>query len=181
MPTTDAEDVRCCLEGNPEAFRNLVTRYQQPLCKHVSVKLANQTDVAEAAQETMVRAYFSLAKLRRADSFLAWLFGISDRVVAEIHRRQRRLHANADLDSIPSHAVVESVTDHNSDDLIKQAVAELPEPYRDVILRRFYGGQSCHVIATQLGIPLATVTSRLSRAYAMLRSSLRTLKLEERL
>jgi RNA polymerase sigma factor (sigma-70 family) len=52
------------------------------------------------------------------------------------------------------------------------AVAELPELYRQVILLRFYGNQSCAEISANLGVSLGTVTSRLSRAYLLLRKSL---------
>jgi DNA-directed RNA polymerase specialized sigma24 family protein len=52
------------------------------------------------------------------------------------------------------------------------AIAALPEPYRQVILRRYYGDLSCAQVAEGLAVPLGTVTKRLSRAYAMLRVSL---------
>ena len=53
-------------------------------------------------------------------------------------------------------------------------MAGLPEAYKQVILMRFYGGQSCAEIGRNLGVSLGTVTSRLSRAYALLREALRT-------
>jgi RNA polymerase sigma-70 factor, ECF subfamily len=53
-------------------------------------------------------------------------------------------------------------------------VAELPDAYKQVILMRFYGGQSCAEISHNLGVSLGTVTSRLSRAYTMLREVLHT-------
>jgi hypothetical protein len=44
--------------------------------------------------------------------------------------------------------------------------------YREVVLMRYYGGLSCAEIGGNLGVPVGTVTKRLSRAYAMLRESL---------
>ena len=67
-----------------------------------------------------------------------------------------------------------SVHDSRLDPELSQAVAELPEAYKQVILMRFYGGQSCAEIGRNLGVSLGTVTSRLSRAYALLREALRT-------
>ena len=55
---------------------------------------------------------------------------------------------------------------------LEKAVAELAEPYRQVILLRYYGGMSCAEVAERLGMPLGTATKTLSRAYAMLRESL---------
>ena len=45
-------------------------------------------------------------------------------------------------------------------------MAKLPETYREVIVLRFYDGQSCAEIGRGLDIPLGTVTKRLSRAYS---------------
>jgi RNA polymerase sigma-70 factor (ECF subfamily) len=53
-----------------------------------------------------------------------------------------------------------------------EAVAGLPDTYREVIVLRYYGGQSCAEISRSLDVPLGTVTKRLSRAYAMLRDRL---------
>jgi RNA polymerase sigma-70 factor (ECF subfamily) len=53
-----------------------------------------------------------------------------------------------------------------------EAVANLPETYHEVIVLRYYGGYSCAEIGRDLGVPLGTVTKRLSRAYSLLRERL---------
>ena len=55
---------------------------------------------------------------------------------------------------------------------MEEAIAVLPESYRQVILLRYYEGLSCQEVATRLGMPLGTVTKTLSRAYALLRQEL---------
>jgi RNA polymerase sigma-70 factor (ECF subfamily) len=55
---------------------------------------------------------------------------------------------------------------------LEEAIAVLPESYRQVILMRYYEGLSCQDVATRLGMPLGTVTKTLSRAYALLRQEL---------
>ena len=55
---------------------------------------------------------------------------------------------------------------------LEEAIAALPETYRQVILLRYYEGLSCQEIATRLDLPLGTVTKTLSRAYALLRQEL---------
>ena len=62
---------------------------------------------------------------------------------------------------------------------MERAVAELPDPYREVILLRYYSGQSCKQIADHLKMPIGTVTKQLSRAYAILRKSLEKQTLDE--
>ncbi len=60
----------------------------------------------------------------------------------------------------------------SNDFALERAIGELPDAYREVVLLRYYAGRSCSQVAEDLGIPLGTVTKRLSRAYAMLRESL---------
>jgi RNA polymerase sigma-70 factor (ECF subfamily) len=121
----------------------------------------------------MVRAYFALPTLKRAESFAAWLFGIADRVGREMCRAARRQAES--LQRKPAAPGAENGTSRVelADASLRQAVNDLPEPYREVVLRRFYGGQSCAEIGSSLRVSLGTITSRLSRAYLLLRKALR--------
>jgi RNA polymerase sigma-70 factor, ECF subfamily len=172
---TDEEYVRLCLGGSPEMFRPLVMRYELALIQHLTGRLGDENEAAEAAQEAMVRCYFSLPKLKKAGSFFPWLLGIADRVAQEMRRTRRRHPAPLGIEAA-SFLSGPDLSGHDSrpDAELGQAVALLPDAYRQVILMRFYGGQSCSEISENLGVSLGTVTSRLSRAYAMLREALHT-------
>jgi RNA polymerase sigma-70 factor (ECF subfamily) len=62
---------------------------------------------------------------------------------------------------------------HDHDDYaLDEAIAALPETYRQVILLRYFEGLSCPKVAQRLEMPLGTVTKTLSRAYALLRQEL---------
>jgi RNA polymerase sigma-70 factor (ECF subfamily) len=167
MESSDQEYIARCLDSHPEAFRHLVTRYQGPLLSFLTGKLGNTERAEEATQETFVRAYFSLGKLRKCESFFSWLLGIGSRVVKEEQReeiKRRSIPQDISQDSPPS----ELSLDCN----LEKAIAELDAPYRHIILLRYYGGRRCEEVAQQLNMPLGTVTKYLSRAYVMLRDSL---------
>jgi RNA polymerase sigma-70 factor, ECF subfamily len=63
-------------------------------------------------------------------------------------------------------------TDQAEDYALEDAIAALPENYRQVILLRYYEQLSCQEVASRLAMPLGTVTKTLSRAYALLRRDL---------
>ncbi len=170
MCQRDDECVRRCLDGHPEAYRLLVQRYQQPLLRYLRGQLGCEEAALEAAQETFVRAYFALRKLRKPEAFFSWVLGIGNRVAKEAHRARNRCQSIASLGAEPAGAAPE---DKSSDDRVTRAVSSLPAVYRQVISLRFYAGLSCAEIGSNLGVPLGTVTKRLSRAYALLRASLR--------
>lgn len=120
----------------------------------------------------MVRAYFSLAKLRNTGAFSSWLLSIADRVAKESLRKRRSRGHSSGVEALQDRVEVEpSPAPELESDLIR-AVAELPENLRQVILMRFYGDQSCAEIGRNLNVSLGTVTSRLSRAYSLLRGTL---------
>jgi RNA polymerase sigma factor (sigma-70 family) len=171
MSLADDACVRACLNEHPEAFRHLVRRYQTPLTRYLRGRLGSGDLAAEAAQETFVRAYFALGELRKPEAFFCWLVGIADRVAKEMRRTARRC-LSIDLEQFqppePS-----GHRESREETATSEAVAKLPEIYREVVVLRYYGGHSCAEISRSLGVPLGTVTKRLSRAYSLLRERLR--------
>ena len=170
MPQPDEQYVRSCLDGQPEVYRHLVERYQSSLRRCLHARLGNVEEATEAAQETLVRAYFALSKLRKPASFFSWLLGIADRVAKETHRAAGRRRA-VSWDALES-AEPAAKQDAGTDTAVTEAIAKLPGMYREVVVLRFYGGQTCAEISHDLDIPLGTVTKRLSRAYTLLREHL---------
>ena len=168
MSETDKYYIERCLDGHPDDFRHLVRRYQGVLLANLAGKLGNKDRAEEAAQETLVRAYFNMNKLQKPDSFFSWLLGIADHVAKE-HQRKEQIQLRRE--AIRSFSK-ETSAELSQDFALEAAVAKLPESYRKIILLRYYGRHSCNTIAEQLDMPLGTVTKTLSRAYAMLRETL---------
>jgi len=169
MPETDQYYVERCLDGHPDDFRYLVRSYQSVLLAHLAGKLGNKDKAEEAAQESFVRAYFGLDRVKKPESFFSWLLGIADRVAKEHHRREQLRRQREAIRSFSEEAPSPELS---QDYALESAIGDLPEAYRQVILLRYYGGHSCNQIAAKLDMPLGTVTKTLSRAYAMLRESL---------
>ena len=170
MTENDKYYVERCLDGHPDDFRYLVRRYQAALLANLAGKLGDKDRAEEAAQETLVRAYFNMGKLRKPDAFFSWLLGIADLVAKEQMRKEQLQRRRQIVRSFSQEA---PPTELSQDYALETAIAELPEAYRKIILLRYYGGHSCNQIAEQLDMPLGTVTKTLSRAYAMLRDALR--------
>jgi RNA polymerase sigma-70 factor (ECF subfamily) len=169
LELTDGQCVQRSRDESPEDFRLLVQRYQRPLFAYISGRLGNQLEAEEIAQESFVRAFLSLKKLRQPDSFYAWLLGIAGRVLKEYFRALKR----RDREQAAAESLMTDEQGATEEYPVEAAIAALPETYRRVILLRYYEGLSCQEVATRLEIPLGTVTKTLSRAYSMLRQGLR--------
>jgi len=168
MELTDKEYVEHCRDGHPEDFGQLVARYQKPLFSYLASRVGDSGQAEEAAQESFVRAFLSLKKLRKPESFYSWLLGIAGRVAKE----QLRCLKHRQQDCEVTESIMANAADSREDYPLEEAIAALPESYRQVILLRYYEGHSCQETATRLDLPLGTVTKTLSRAYALLREEL---------
>jgi len=168
MDLADKEQVARCRDGHPEDFGLLVDRYQKPLFSFLASRVGNFPQAEEAAQESFVRAFLSLKKLRKPESFYSWLLGIAGRVAKEQFRAE--LHQRKDRQA--AETMMMSAAGRDEEYPVEEAIAVLPEHHRQVILLRYYEGLSCKEVAVRLALPLGTVTKTLSRAYALLRQEL---------
>jgi RNA polymerase sigma-70 factor (ECF subfamily) len=168
MDLTDQEYVERCRDGHPEDFDRLVDRYQRPLFAYLAARVGGFPQVEEAAQESFVRAFLSLKKLRQPASFYAWLLGIAGRVAKEQYRTEVQDRRNREA----AEMLMTGDSGPGTDYPLEEALAALPEHQRQVILLRYYEGLSCQEAAARLQLPLGTVTKTLSRAYALLRQEL---------
>jgi len=168
MSPSDDDYIHLCLNGRPDAFRQLVLRYERPVMSYLTRRLGDPEAAEEVAQESFVRAYFRLNTLKKGDAFFSWLLGIAHRVLQENFRRHRREH-NLSESVDPVDPSTDTTVDGDSG--LAEAVARLPDIYREVTVLRYFGGLSCAEVSGRLGVPLGTVTKRLSRAYGLLREA----------
>jgi len=165
---SDADCVEASRNGDPDQFRLLVQRYQKPTFAFLMARLRDPLEAEEAAQESFVRAFMSLKSLQKPDSFFCWLLGIAARVAQERFRTGARRERERQAAE-----VIQGEADSGGDQPpLEEALAALPETYRQVIMLRYYEGLSCQQMAKRLRTPLGTVTKTLSRAYALLRQEL---------
>lgn len=172
MGETDRDFIQRCLDGHPDDFRFLIGRYQRSVLAFLSGRLRHPALVEDAAQEAFVRAFFNLRMLKKPDAFFAWLLGIAQRVAQEtIRQEQTERRYTGNHFSEPRNGE-DSPLQEASTEALERAVAGLADPLKEVVLLRFFADFTCGQIADRLGLPIGTVTKRLSRAYAEIRERL---------
>ncbi len=147
-------------------------RYAYRLCGHA-------TDAEDLTQQTYLKAQSKLTQLRDLASARGWLFSILKNEYLQSRRRRTPLPVDleADLANVSTDAVPEGPIDR---ELLDQVLGELPEPYRLVVVMFYFDDCSYEQMARQLGVPLGTIMSRLSRARLQLRQRLAERHLAER-
>ncbi len=176
----DLRIVRAVLEGDRDAFRALVERESASVIRACFRVLADMHEAEDVAQEAFVSAYRSLSTWRGEGPFGAWVTRIAVRLAVRQLGRRRAVTwlrpgdagGSDPLDSAPAsprtqpeHAVIRA----ERATAARRAVADLDEPYREVVALRFFGERSLDEIASLTGRPLGTVKTHLRRGLIRLR------------
>jgi RNA polymerase sigma-70 factor (ECF subfamily) len=171
--------IRQTLDGNRNAFRLLVVRYQRPLFRFLGGFGFGQAVAEELAQETFLRAYGNLAGYDAAKAkFSSWLFTIAKHLAmneaARSHQRAPHVDVSAvDLpirDGVPS--AYEAIEDNERRTRVQRALQRLPEVLRSALVLAYLKELSLDDIATIEGCSVGAVKSRIFRGKQLLREEL---------
>jgi len=149
-------------------FQNIIGKYMKDLF-HYAYWLVHDKAVAEdLVQETMLRAWRSMDRLQKPEAAKGWLITILRR---ENARRFERFQPQ--FSAIPTEVLADKHNDYDTSTeafVLRNAIAELPEQYREPLLLQVIHGYSQKEIAKELGISVAGAGTRLFRAREKLRS-----------
>jgi len=167
---TDETLVAQSVEGNRDAFREIVRRYQVLLCSVAYSAGGNVSQSEDVAQETLVAAWTRLGTLREPAKLKAWLCGIARNLAHNSSRRElRRATESFDLLDGASQPVSEeprpdeAVSRADDEALTWRALESVPELYRETLVLYYRQHESIEHVAVLLDVTEETVRQRLSR------------------
>lgn len=175
MERTDSVLVSRCLNGDNEAFAELISRYKR-LIYSVAYKFSkNEEEVNDMAQEAFIKIYRSLARYDDQYKFSTWSVKVATNICLDYVRRRKP-------DSV-SLQEIENFTGTNcspeeyylrkeKSQILQDAIDDLPEIYRVPIVMYHQKGMSYKEIAENLGKPMSIIKNRIFRARNTLRQNL---------
>lgn len=167
--------------GDRDAFSTLVIRYQDELYTMALRLLGSPADAADVVQETFLRAYVNVQKLRGV-TVRAWLYRVAINAAHDVRRRTTR-HPTMALEdeetgviNLPDAELGPEATTLAREQVaaVRSALLAIPEEFRVAVVLRDVNDLSYEEMAHALGIPVGTVKSRLSRGRALAAEHLRT-------
>ena len=172
---TDSELIKTVLDGQKEAFAELIRRYERPVRAVAINVLGDNHTVQDAVQDAFVGAYLNLCDLRKSGSFGPWLMKIAHRQALGCASRGPK---EVSLSNISYEAEADCRRTLDGDDReLLDAVLTLPDAEKQVVMLRYFAGRSVSDVAASLGRSIGTVTKQLSRAHKRLRKILKESKL----
>jgi RNA polymerase sigma-70 factor (ECF subfamily) len=174
----DSGVVAAHLAGDPQAFEQLVDRYQRRLLNFVYRTIGDRERAEDLVQEVFIRVHRHLARFDQSKKFSTWIYTIASNLAKnELRNRSRNplvLFQTIKKNWEADHRPLQFEDPQNRPDdlyrkrhlrqLVDWSVAQLPEHHRVVFVLRELEGKTYEEIADITGCNLGTVKSRLNRA-----------------
>lgn len=168
--------MRRVLEGDVNAFENLVTEHEKGVYAIAQRMTGNAEDAADMTQETFIKAYNSLSSFRGDSKFSVWLYRIATNVCLDFLRsRSRKPTVSLSVEDDDGEETQIDIADESQSpeqllergltrDAVRRGLKSLSPEYRQILLLREIQGLSYEEIAEALALEVGTVKSRIFRA-----------------
>jgi RNA polymerase sigma-70 factor (ECF subfamily) len=174
-----------------EVFLDLVKQHQAQIYQHALYLLNNPDDAKDVTQETFIKAWNTNAELR-LETIQSWLLKCANNLCIDLLRRRRfqvplTMGDTEEIETLVHHQHESTASDSSNlspeelyirqerQQLVRQAIAQLPLHFRTVVVMREIEELSFEVIAETLNQPVGTVKSNMFRAKKRLREILGSL------
>ncbi len=168
MAMDDATAIQKCREGDQDAFRHIVERYQAAAIGHAVVIVGNRDDAMDAVQDAFIKAFQALPRFDVARRFYPWFYTILRHCCFKLTAvRNRQPVSGADeLEIIAPNIPREEAI------ALERALLALSPEQRELVTLKHLDGLSYEELAVRLEVPVGTVMSRLYYARKTLREKL---------
>jgi RNA polymerase sigma-70 factor (ECF subfamily) len=150
----------------------------------------NPADAEDLVQETFAKAYDKFHQFRAGTNLKAWLYRILTNSYINRYRRQQRRPEEVSADADPDFSLYDRIANSTvapteqqvleqlTDVEVRQALSDLPEPFRIAVYLADVEGFSYAEISQIMDTPIGTVMSRLHRGRSRLQKALYTYALQ---
>lgn len=152
-------------KGDKEAFTKLIQSIQNDLYKIAKTRLNNDDDINDAIQNTMIKVYRHIRKLKNNEMFKSWTIKILINECNQIYRNKSKKEKLVDKVNNESLKIIESdsLQKINSKMDFEIILDSLEYKERLIITLYYNSGYSCSEISEILNMNVNTVKSKLLR------------------
>jgi RNA polymerase sigma factor (sigma-70 family) len=181
----DSRLIHEALKGNQFAYKQLMKKYRDPIYNLIFRIIHDKEQVLDLTQEVFVKAFSSLKNFNEEYAFSTWLYKIATNSSIDYIRKRKLDTFSIDkpiaMDDSDYHFELpdttyqpdKSIIQKQRASIIEEAVQQLPEKYRRVIIMRHTEERDYAEIAKILKLPIGTVKAHIFRARELLNKYLR--------
>jgi RNA polymerase sigma factor (sigma-70 family) len=172
---TDMQIIEKCLDGDHEAFSEIVFRYKKLIYSVVAKMLEDRQEINDVAQEAFLKIYKSLGQYNPEFQFSTWVVKITTNLCLDIRKKKKPI-------TVPLEEVYELTSSFESPETalinkeqkrkLLDALNSLPEKYKTPLILFHQSGLSYEELMQVLKQPMTIIKNRLYRARLMLKDKI---------
>lgn len=182
-PINDIEIINRVIEGDKEAFSQIVKKYQNMVFKYVYYQFNNYDEALDITQDIFITVMEALQSFRQESKFSTWLYSIMVNHCKNYRKKMNR-YSTVSLKVTKGEDEVDlqlqdyrekpedKIVNEDSIRIIKEEIEKLPEDFKDILTLRDIDGLSYNEISEILGINLSNVKVRIHRGREYLKNRL---------
>lgn len=184
-PLTDERVAARVVEGDTGAFELLMRRHNQRLFRTARAVLSSETDAEDALQNAYLRIYRGLAEFESRSSLATWMTRVVFNESIRLRERRARVRAREGAGGAPERLEISSEAREpvmrgvERMRMFDEAMGELSERERSVVMLRIVQGLSTRETAASLGMSESHVKVSLHRAKPKMSAALEGAGIEE--
>jgi RNA polymerase sigma-70 factor, ECF subfamily len=163
-------------ENNPSmpAFDVLWAQTHHRLCYFVCSRVADGQDAEDLLQDIYLRIYRQSNSVRDPQRLESWMYQVARNRIIDHYRSRRQwtdlpetLAAEDEVEETPGAESMDGLLPY-----LQEAIASLPETYREALIQVDFQGMTQQDLASKLGVTLSGAKSRVQRARQKLKEAL---------
>lgn len=173
--------INLTIQGDKDAFCELIKRYEKQIYSLAYRLTNNRDDAQDLAQEAFSKIYLVLEKYDPGRPFFPWMYKVANNVIYSHLRSQKGKSQEVSLDKVIDFSPLIPNKDNSPEEysvvretqrLVQQAIADLPDKYRVPLVLKYLEELSYKAIGEILDLPVTTIETRLYRGKIMLQKRL---------
>lgn len=162
------DQIKKAKKGDEKAFQQLIQEEKNKLFRIAYLYVKNENDALDIVQETVYKAFISIKQLKEPNYFSTWLTRILINCALDFIRKNKNIIPFAEVeDTSEERQPIEEKLD------LVEAIRKLENPYKTVIILRYYKDLTIKQIADLLNCPEGTVKTNIHRAISKLKLDLK--------
>jgi len=162
---SDAELLTKAAAGSGAAFGVLMRRHEDRMFAMALRMLGQRADALDATQDAFIAAFKRARSFRGESAVGTWLYRIGINACKDLARKRNRWRAQENVDEVaerdPARAGIDDQVTTRLE--VQEALAKLPDEYREAVVMHDLGGISYEEIGAATETAIGTVKSRISR------------------
>lgn len=167
------EELSILVLQDKEFFGVLIRRYEDKITGYIrKINGGTQESVEDIVQNIFIKAYVHINSFKKDQKFSSWLYGVAHNECIDYWRKNKKYQVNVSLDAneglssmlASEDDLSENIAKQYDNDMLNEALGELPLKYREILILRFSEDKSYEDIACILKKPVSTVGTLVRRA-----------------